>query len=153
MDRADIALLEALQDDSSRSLADLAERVGVSSSACHRRIRALEQAGIITGYRAQVDSGRLGLKLQAFVEITLTSQSREAMDRFEAAVGDFDDILECHLMSGQADYLLRVAAADLEQYDRIHRDCLARLPGVSAMRSAFSIRRIKRWQGYPVPRG
>ncbi|MFM5886321.1 MAG: Lrp/AsnC family transcriptional regulator [Novosphingobium sp.] len=153
MDRADIALLEALQDDSSRSLAQLAELAGVSSSACHRRIKALEDAGIITGYAAQVDSGRLGLKLLAFVEITLTSQSREAMDRFEAAVGDFDDILDCYLMSGQADYLLRVAAIDLEQYDRIHRDCLARLPGVSAMRSAFAIRRIKRWQGYPVPRG
>lgn len=153
VDRADVVLLEALQDDSSRSVAQLAELAGMSSSACHRRIKALEDAGIITGYAAQVDSGRLGLKLQAFVEITLTSQSREAMDRFEAAVGDFDDILECHLMSGQADYLLRVAAADLEQYDRIHRDCLARLPGVSAMRSAFAIRRIKRWQGYPVPRG
>lgn len=153
MDRADVALLEALQADSSRSVAQLAELAGVSASACHRRIKALEAAGIITGYAAQVDSGRLGLKLQAFVEITLTSQSREAMDRFEAAVGDFDDILECHLMSGQADYLLRVAATDLEQYDRIHRDCLARLPGVSAMRSAFAIRRIKRWQGYPVPRG
>lgn len=153
MDRADVVLLEALQDDSSRSVAQLAELAGVSPSACHRRIKALEDAGVITGYAAQVDSGRLGLKLQAFVEITLTSQSREAMDRFEAAVGDFDDILECHLMSGQADYLLRVAATDLEQYDRIHRDCLARLPGVSAMRSAFAIRRIKRWQGYPVPRG
>lgn len=153
MDRADIALLEALQADSSRSIAQLAERAGVSASACHRRIKALEDAGIITGYAAQVDSRRLGLKLQAFVEITLTSQSREAMDRFEAVVGDFDDILECYLMSGNADYLLRVAAADLDQYDRIHRDCLARLPGVSAMRSAFAIRRIKRWQGYPVPRG
>lgn len=153
MDRADVALLEALQDDSSRSIAQLAELAGVSPSACHRRIKALEEAGIVTGYAAQVDSGRIGLKLQAFVEITLTSQSREAMDRFERAVGDFDDILECHLMSGQADYLLRVAATDLEQYDRIHRDCLARLPGVSSMRSAFAIRRIKRWQGYPVPRG
>jgi len=153
MDRADVVLLEALQEDSSRSIAQLAELARVSSSACHRRIKALEEAGIITGYAAQVDSRRLGLKLQAFVEITLTSQSREAMDRFEAVVGDFDDILECHLMSGQADYLLRVAAADLDQYDRIHRDCLARLPGVSSMRSAFSIRRIKRWAGYPVPRG
>lgn len=153
MDRADVALLEALQADSSRSVAQLAELAGVSASACHRRIKALEAAGIIAGYAAQVDSRRLGLNLQAFVEITLTSQSREAMDRFEAVVGDFDDILECYLMSGNADYLLRVAAADLDQYDRIHRDCLARLPGVSSMRSAFAIRRIKRWQGYPVPRG
>jgi DNA-binding Lrp family transcriptional regulator len=88
----------------------------------------------------------------AFVEITLTSQSREAMDRFEAAVQDYAEILDCHLMSGGADYLLRVAAADLEHYDRIHRDCLSRLPGVSAMRSSFAIRRIKRWTGYAVPR-
>ncbi|HOB14450.1 MAG TPA: Lrp/AsnC family transcriptional regulator [Novosphingobium sp.] len=150
MDRNDILLLQALQQDSSRSLAELAELAGVSSSACHRRIKALEASGVITGYAAQIDAHRLGLRLQAFVEITLTSQSREAMDRFEAAVQDYDDILDCHLMSGNADYLLRVAAADLEQYDRIHRDCLARLPGVSAMRSAFAIRRIKRWKGYPV---
>jgi len=152
VDRADIALLEALQRDSSRSIADLADSIGLSPSACHRRIKSLEESGLITGYAAQIDPQKLGLKLQAFVEITLTSQSREAMDRFEAAVQDFEDILDCHLMSGNADYLLRVAAADLEQYDRIHRDCLARLPGVSSMRSAFAIRRIKRWGGYPVRR-
>ena len=150
MDRNDVLILEALQKDSSRSIAELAERAGVSPSACHRRIKALEASGVITGYGAQVDPHKLGLKLQAFVEITLTSQSREAMERFERAVADFDEILDCHLMAGQADYLLRVAARDLEQYDRIHRDCLAALPGVSSMRSAFAIRRIKRWQGYPV---
>ncbi len=153
MDRADTALLQALQQDSSRSIAELAEVAGLSPSACHRRIRALEQAAIVTGYAARVDPRRMGLAVQAYVEITLTSQSREAMDRFEAAVGDFDDILECDLMSGSADYLLRVAASDLDQFDHIHRDCLSRLPGVSAMRSSFSIRRIKRWSGYPVPRG
>lgn len=153
MNRIDAELLIALQRDSSRSIAQLAEAAGLSPSACHRRIRALEEAGVIAGYSAQVDPRRLGLALQAFVEITLNSQSREAMDRFEAAVADFDDILECHLMSGNADYLLRVAAADLDQFDRIHRDCLSRLPGVSSMRSSFSIRRIKRWRGYPVPRG
>ena len=150
MDRADIALIEALQRDSSRSLADLAEATGMSSSACHRRVRALEAAGIITGYTAQIDAARVGLKAIAFVEITLTSQSREAMERFERAVADFDEILDCHLMAGHADYLLWVAARDLEQYDRIHRDCLAALPGVSSMRSAFAIRRIKRWRGYPL---
>lgn len=152
MDRADTAIIEALQRDSSRSIAELAEACGMSPSACHRRIKALEESGIITGYTAQVDARKLGLSLQTFVEITLTSQSREAMDRFEAAVGDFDDILDCYLMAGNADYLLRVAAADLDQFDRIHRDCLSRLPGVSSMRSSFAIRRIKRWRGYPVPR-
>jgi len=150
MDRSDIALLEALQDDSALSIADLAERVALSPSACHRRVKAMEQSGIITSYGARLDPKLLGLSVEVFVEITLNSQSREAMDRFEQAVGDFDDILECHLMSGSADYLLRVAARDLGQYDAIHRDCLARLPGVSAMRSSFSLRRIKQMRGYPV---
>lgn len=150
MDRADIALLEVLQADSARSIAEFAEKIALSPSACHRRIKALEQAGVIAGYGARLDPRALGLTVEVFVEITLTSQSREAMDRFERAVGDFDDILECHLMSGTADYLLRVAAADLGHYDAIHRDCLARLPGVSAMRSSFSLRRIKAMRGYPV---
>lgn len=150
MDRADIALLEALQDDSSLSISELAEIVALSSSACHRRIKALEQAGVIAGYAARLEPRLLGLSVEVFVEITLTSQSREAMDRFERSVLDFDDILECHLMSGSADYLMRVAARDLEQYDRVHRDCLARLPGVSSMRSSFSLRRIKQMRGYPV---
>lgn len=152
MDRADIKILEALQQDSTRSIAQLAQLAALSSSACHRRIRALEESGIIAGYGARLDPRRLGLSLFVFVEITLTSQSREAMDRFEEAVRDFDDILDCNLMSGNADYLLRVAAADLAQYDAIHRDCLARLPGVSAMRSSFSIRNIKSWRGYPITR-
>lgn len=151
MDRADRALLAALQSDSSRSIAELAALVNLSSSACHRRIRALEEQGLIMGYAARVDAKRLGLSVEVFVEITLTSQTREAMERFERAVGDFNDILECHLMSGAADYQLRVAAADLDHYDRIHRDCLARLPGVSSMRTSFSLRRIKRFEGYAVP--
>ncbi len=150
MNRNDILILDALQSDSSRSIAELAELANVSTSACHRRIKSLEAAGLIAGYHARLDPQRLGLKLQAFVEITLTSQSREAMDRFEQAVADFDDILECHLMSGHADYILRVSARDLEHFDAIHRDCLSRLPGVSAMRSSFAIRTIKRWRGYPL---
>jgi len=150
MDQVDQSLLCALQDDSARSIAELDEFVGASTSACHRRIKSLESAGVILRYSAVLDPHRLGLNLQAFVEITLTSQSREAMDCFEQAVGEFSDILECHLMSGNADYILRIAARDLEQFDRIHRDCLSRLPGVSAMRSSFAIRTIKNWSGYPV---
>lgn len=152
MDRADRAILQILQRDSAQSIAEVAEKAGVSASACHRRIKALEQQGIISGYAARLDPRSLGLALEVFVDITLTSQSREAMDRFEAAVQRYDDILECHLMSGSADYLLRVAVPDLEQYDRIHRHCLAELPGVSSMQSSFSLRRIKRMDGYPIPR-
>lgn len=153
MDRADRALLAALQSDSSRSIAELSAIVALSSSACHRRIRAMEEDGVIAGYVARIEPRKLGFAVEVFVEIALTSQSREAMDRFERAVGDFDDILECHLMSGSADYILRVAAVNLDHYGDIHRKCLAQLPGVSSMRSSFSIRQIKRLQGYPVARG
>lgn len=150
VDNYDHAILEALQRDSSLSLANLAEQVNLSSSACHRRMRILEEAGIICGYNARLDPRRLGYAAEVFVEITLNSQSREALDNFEKAASEFDQILECHLMSGVADYLLRVAASDLEDYDRIHRECLSRLPGVASMRSSFSLRTIKRMQGYPV---
>lgn len=150
MDRFDIALLEALQADSRRSIAELGDAVGLSSSACHRRIRALEDSGHITGYGARLSPERIGLGLHAFVEISLTSQSQDAMERFERAVDDFPEILECALMAGRADYLLRVAAADLAGFDAIHRDCLARLPGVSAIRTSFVIRRIRDWRGYRV---
>lgn len=150
MDRFDRAILRELQRDSSRSIAELAQAAGVSASACHRRMRVLEKSGVIAGYAAYLDPEKLGLAAEIFVEITLTSQSREAMDRFEAAVREFDDILECRLMSGAADYMLRVAAESLKHYDSIHRDCLARLPGVSSMRSSFTLRPIKRMRGYPV---
>lgn len=143
-------LLGALQQDSTQSIASLAERFALSQSACHRRIQALEKSGIISGYGARLDPERLGLSMIVFVEITLASQSHEAMDRFEAAVQELDDILDCHLMSGVGDYLLRVAATDLKQFDQIHRDCLSSLPGVASMRSSFVIRGIKRWTGYPV---
>ncbi|MBT0667813.1 Lrp/AsnC family transcriptional regulator [Novosphingobium profundi] len=151
MDRTDRALLRALQADSSRSISQLAEDVHLSASACHRRIRLLEEQGLIAGYVARLDARRIGLPVEVFVEIALSSQSSEAMDRFERAVGDFDDILECHLMSGGADYLLRVAAADLDHYEAIHRDCLSRLPGVTSMKTSFSLRRVKRFAGYSVP--
>lgn len=150
MDYPDRALLDMLQRDSSQTVAILADTIALSSSACHRRIKLLEETGVISGYGARVDPKRLGLAAEVFVEITLLSQSREAMDRFEQAVVDFPEILECHLMSGAADYILRVAATDLDHYDRIHRDCLSRLPGVTSMRSSFSLRPIKRMNGYPA---
>lgn len=150
MTRADVALLEILQANANQSVAELALAAGMSTSACHRRMKTLEEQGYIAAFAARLNPDHLKLDLHIFVEISLTSQSEEAMGRFEAAVVRFDDILECHLMSGSADYILRVAATDLANFDRIHRTCLARLPGVSAMRTSFSIRRIKEWTGYPV---
>jgi Lrp/AsnC family transcriptional regulator, leucine-responsive regulatory protein len=152
MNRTDLIILSAVQRDSSQSIAQIAEKAALSSSACHRRLRALEDEGFIRSYSARLDPRKLGLGLQVFVELSLTSQSQETMDRFEEAVGRFDDILECHLMSGSADYILRVAATDMDHFDIIHRTCLSRLPGVSAMHSSFVIRRIKEWKGYSLER-
>jgi len=150
MPHTDERLLRELQSDSSRSIAELAECVGMSSSAVHRRIRALEAEGAILGYTARLDARALGLHMQVFVEISLSNQSQEAMDRFEAAALRFEEVLSCHLLSGDADYMLRIAATDLDHFDRIHREALAKLPGVASMKSSFSIREVKPWLGYPV---
>ncbi|HSF96180.1 MAG TPA: Lrp/AsnC family transcriptional regulator [Thermohalobaculum sp.] len=150
MDRIDARILIALQRDASRPVADLAVEVGLSASACHRRIKLLEEARLITGYTARLDRAALGFAVQVFVEITLSSQSQEALTAFETAVTRFDEILECHLTTGRADYLLRVVARDVADYDNIHRNCLARLPGVSSMQTIFVLRSIREWQGYPI---
>lgn len=150
LDSVDRRILVALQRDSAPPLASLAERVGLSPSAAHRRVRALEQGGAITGYAARLDREALGLAVEVFVDIRLASQSEETLDAFERAVTRHEEILECWLISGDADYHLRVAARDMADFDRIHRACLARLPGVASMRSTFAVRRIKDWAGYPV---
>lgn len=150
MDQIDARILRALQRDSSRPVAELAGEVGLSTSACHRRVKLLEESGVIAGYVARLDREALGYPIQVFVEITISSQSREAMTAFEAAVARFEEILECHLTTGQADYILRVVARDVADYDNIHRNCLAQLPGVSAMQTIFVLRPIREWRGYPV---
>jgi len=152
MDRTDVALLEQLQRDSDISINDLAERVSLSPSACHRRVKMLEKSGAIKRYVAELDNKIIGMQLDVFVEIRLIAQTENGFETFENAVQKIDEILECHLMSGEADYRLRVVARDVADYDDIHRNCLSRLPGVAAMHSAFAIRAIKRWSGYPVRR-
>lgn len=150
MDLVDAKILREVQSDAGRSMAEIAESLAMSTSAYHRRLKALEQSGAISGYAAVLNSKALGLRLQAFVEIRLSDQSQQTMDRFEEAANSFDEILSCHLLSGDADYMLRIAARDLDHFDRLHRDCLAKLPSVSSIKSSFSIREVKAWSGYPV---
>lgn len=152
MDETDLRILSALQRDARLSVAELAERAGLSPSACHRRVKLLEQSGAIAGYGARLDREAVGLGLDVFVEITLREQTEAAMGAFEAAVRLCEDILECHLTTGEADYALRVAARDMVDFERIHRTRLARLPGVSRMRTSFSLRAVKPWSGLPVRR-
>lgn len=150
MDKIDSRILRRLQRDSSLPIAELASEIGLSASACHRRIKLLEEDGVIEGYAARINRVKLGLKIMVFVEIALTSQSQEVLDAFEQAVLRYEDILECHLTTGEADYLLRIAARDVADYDSIHRTCLAKLPGVSSMHTSFILRSIKGTQEFPV---
>lgn len=150
MDRLDARILRQLQKDSSKPVADLASEIGLSPSACHRRIKLMEEAGLIEGYVAKINRSKLGLKIMVFVEIALTSQSQEALDAFEKAIARYEDILECHLTTGEADYLVRIAAKDVADYDQIHRNYLAKLPGVSSMHTSFILRSIKGSQEYPI---
>ncbi|ODT64770.1 MAG: AsnC family transcriptional regulator [Pelagibacterium sp. SCN 63-23] len=150
IDGTDRKLLRELQRDSRRSVQVLGEAVGLSASACHRRIRALEEAGYIAGYSADLDAGRLGYEMQFFIEVGLTSQSEAALDAFEAAVQDIAEVLECHLMAGHSDYLLRVICRDHEDFEHLHRRLSARLPGVARIHSNMSIRTVKARLGLPI---
>lgn len=150
-DRTDKILLNALQKNSTLSVADLADLAGLSASSCHRRVKLLEENGLITGYSANLDRKALGLANEFFVEVSLSAQTEQAFEKFEYAVQRVPEILECHLMSGQFDYLLRVVAKDAEDYERIHRTKLARLPGLQRLQSSLALRTVKDWGGYPVP--
>lgn len=151
MDQIDARILKSLQADSSGTIAQLADQVGLSLSACHRRIKILEKEGFITGYGATLSREALGLAVEVFVEISLHSQSVAALEAFETAVNKTEEILECHLTAGNADYLLRLAARDIGQFEQIHRTRLAELPGVASMRTTFALKAVKSWHGVPVP--
>lgn len=143
MDATDLRILAVLQKDGRVTNAELSEAVHLSPSACHRRVKRLEAEGVIAGYVALLDARRLGRPTTVFVEITLAGQADELLDAFERAVGRVPDILECHLMAGTADYLLKIVARDTEDFARIHRQHLARLPGVAQMHSSFALRTVR----------
>lgn len=150
LDRLDRKILAVLQTDGRIANADLAEAVGLSASACLRRTRALEEAGVIDGYVALLNQKKLGRHMDVFVEISLTGQSRETLENFERAVARSEEIMECFLMAGDADYILRLSAEDPVDFERIHRDHLASLPGVLRMKSSFAIRPIVRRTAIPL---
>ena len=144
IDRIDHKLLALLQADGRISNTDLAQKVGLSQSACLRRVQRLERGGLIEGYGARLNPAALGKGETVFIEITLASQSEAALDAFERAAAASPDILECHLMAGDYDYLLRVAVADTADYERLHRKQLAAFPHVARIRTHFALRRVAR---------
>jgi Lrp/AsnC family leucine-responsive transcriptional regulator len=150
LDKVDKILLRALQANAQLGIAELSEKAGLSPSTAHRRVKLLEERGAITGYVALLQRKHLGFANEFFVEVSLVAQTEEAFEKFERAVQRVPEILECHLMSGQFDYLLRVIAKDAEDYERIHRGRLSRLPGIQRIQSSLALRTVKAWSGYPV---
>jgi len=150
LDKIDRIILAELQRDCRQPIAELAQKAGLSASSCHRRVKLLEEAGVISGFGATLNRQAIGFEIEFFVEVSLTQQSEEAFNKFEQAVLLVPEILECHLMSGNADYMLRVAAADAADYERIHRGKISRLPGVQRIISSLALRTVKGWSGYPV---
>jgi len=150
IDETDRRILKAIQKTGRLSNADLADKINLSPSACHRRVQRLESEGIIKNYVALLDPRKIDRKTTVFVEITLSGQADSILDGFERAVALIPDVLECHLMAGTADYMLKIVASDTDDFARIHRKFLSRLPHVSQMQSSFALRTVFKTTAMPV---
>ncbi len=150
LDRIDRKILALLQEDGRQPNNELAERVGLSPSPCLRRVKALEEAGVINRYVALVDPTTVDLAVNIFVSVRLDRQVEERLDAFEAAVMERPEVLECYLMSGDADYLLRVVVPDLASYERFLKDHLTRIPGLAGIRSSFALKQVRYRTALPL---
>ena len=150
VDQIDRRILNVLQRSGRISNADLADEVNLSASACHRRVQRLEKDGFIKNYVALLDPRKLDVPTTVFVEITLSAQADEVLENFEKAVARIPDVLECHLMAGTADYILKVVAVNTEDFARIHRQYLTRLLGVAQMQSSFALRTVFKTTALPL---
>jgi len=151
IDRYDRRILEVLQEDGRISNQELAERIGLSPSPCLRRVRALEERGIIAGYRAVLDAGRLGLTLLALIHISMDRHTPERFANFEARVAALPEVLECLLITGQdADYQLKVIVRDMDAYQALLLNKITRIEGVSGVHSSFVMRRVVDKTALPI---
>jgi DNA-binding Lrp family transcriptional regulator len=150
LDRIDQAILAELQRDGRLSNRELAEKVHLSESACLRRVRALEEAGVIDRYAALVSQSKVGLPGNVFVSITLNRQEQTDLATFEEAVKRVPEVMECYLMTGAQDYLLRVVVSDPADFERLHSQHLTRLPGVARVQSSFALRTVRKSVELPV---
>lgn len=148
MDRYDTKILSILQKDGQTSMSRLSEQVGLSLSACHRRVKMLEADGRISHYAARLNRKRVGLEIQVFIEAKLTSQRKENIEAFETAIHNMPEVLECYLISGEFDYLIRVAARNTEDYERLYRDRLTLIPSVAQMKTLLCLSTVKEFRGF-----
>lgn len=152
-DKIDRKILSILQDEGNISMAALSERIGLSLSACHRRVKLMEAQGVIAGYSAKLDRRALGLEMQVFIEVKLTSERREDCEAFESAIKAMPEVLECHMIAGAFSYLMRVAARSTAEYEALYRDRLSMVPAVSQIVTLLSLSTVKEFQGYHLDEG
>ncbi len=150
LDRYDKAILEALQEDGRMSNVLLASRVNLSESACLRRVRVLEDSGMIERYAALLNQPKAGLPINVLVHIALQREEQSELAAFEAAVAEIPEVMECYLMTGEFDYLLRVVVSDMADFERLHKEALTRLPGVSRVNSSVAIRTVRKKTALPL---
>jgi Lrp/AsnC family transcriptional regulator, leucine-responsive regulatory protein len=150
LDAVDRKILVQLQSNGRMSLAELADKVGLSASPCLRRVRMLEKAGVISRYVAVLDQRAVGLPVSVFVSIRLERQKQDALDRFAKAIERWPEVLECYLMTGPRDYWLRVVVPDLAAYERFVKQKLTRLEGIASIESSFALEQVKYTNVLPV---
>jgi len=153
LDAIDIRILRELQSDGSLTNVELAKRVHLSPSPCLARVRALEQKGIIERYVALANATALGLGLNVFINISLKSQSKEALAEFEQRICEHDEVMECYLMTGDSDYLIRVAVANIAALERFILDQLTPIQGIEKIRSSFALKQVRYKTALPLPKG
>ncbi len=151
LDAIDRKILRELQADARLTNSELAQRVGLSPSPCLRRLRMLEADGVIGRYVALVDQEKVGLPVSVFISIKLERQREEELDKFEHEILQYPEVLECYLMTGTRDFLLRVVAADLAAYERFLKEKLTRVDGVASIESSFALKQIKYSNVLPLP--
>lgn len=151
LDTIDWKILDRLQQDARIANVDLARAVNLSPSPCLNRVRQLEAEGIVSRYVTLLDPLKLGLTVSVFIQVSLEKQMRNALDAFESSVLARGEVMECYLMTGDADYLLRVVVSDMPSLERFIVDYLARIPGVSNIRSSFALKQVKYKTALPLP--
>ncbi|MSO96688.1 MAG: Lrp/AsnC family transcriptional regulator [Rhodospirillaceae bacterium] len=151
LDATDVRLLRIVQENARLTNVELAERVGLSASPCLRRLRQLEDSGIIKGYMTLLDQNAVGLPVSVFISVTLKEQSERALDEFESRIRALPEVMECYLMTGTADYLLRVVTADLAAYERFLKEHLTRIPAIASIQSSFALKQVSFRTALPLP--
>ena len=151
LDALDLRILAELQEDGSLTNVELARRVHLSPSPCLARVKALEGAGVIERYVALANAKQLGLGLNVFINISLKTQSKEALAEFERRIAEHDQVMECYLMTGDSDYLIRVAVPDIAALERFILEQLTPIPGIEKIRSSFALKQVRYKTALPLP--